>query len=327
MKSVVFDFAREQFLFRDIPVPEPAGDEVLIRVEACGLNPVDAKIRQWQHMITNKPLFWVPGLDIAGSIVKTGRGVTNWKTGDRVLCHGNMFRQFGGFAAFSIQAADTLTLHPETAAEVAAATPCAGWSALRALTDKLHVTAQDSILITGGSGGVGSMAIQLAKHFGLHPIITTCSEKNASFVRQLGADHVIDYTKEDINQRVAEITQGFGVTTGLDTVGGDNDIVLANALAFEGSMVELVRTLRPEAYNQAFMQGLSFHQLSLGSGHRNGQAGKERMLHAGKRFSALLEQGVISMPRLEKIALQEVPVALNKMLDQHTVGKIVAVMD
>lgn len=326
MKAVVFDFAQQQFLFSEIPVPEPGDYEVLIQVEACGLNPVDAKIRQWQGMITSKPLYWIPGLDVAGSIAATGRRVTKWKIGDRVLCHGDMFRPFGGLAEYSIQAADTLLPHPDTAAEVAAATPCAGWTAWRALTDKLHVTAQDSILITGGAGGVGSFAIQLAKHFGLYPIITTCSEKNASFVKQLRADHFINYTKEDTPQRVAEITQGLGVTTGLDTVGGENDRILANSLAFEGRMVELVRTVRPEAYDQAFMRGLSFHQLSLGSGHRNGAAGKERMLAAGRRFSALLEQGAVSVPRLEKIPLPQVPKALNKMLEQHTVGKLVAVM-
>lgn len=323
MKAVIFDFAQDKFSLRDIPVPEPGDADVLIKVDYCGLNPVDAKIRQWKAMITEPASYWVAGLDVSGTIVQTGGHVNQWKIGDRVLCHGNMFRQHGGFAEYTVQAADTLIPHPNVAADIAAATPCAGWSALRALTDKLQVTVNDSILVLGGSGGVGSFALQLAKHFGLHTIITTCSISNKEYVSSLGADYVIDYKSEDVAKRVADITNEEGITTGLDTVGADNDIVLANTLAFEGRMVELVRTVRPEVYSQAFIRGLSFHQLSLGSGHRNGPAGKARMLDAGKRFSALLEQGIITIPRLEKISLEQVPDALQKMLEQHTVGKIV----
>lgn len=326
MKAVIFDFVQDKFLLNDIPVPAPGDHDVLIKVDYCGLNPVDAKIRQWKGAIAGQGAYWVAGLDVSGTIVQRGSQVTQWKTGDRVLCHGNMFRQHGGFAEYTVQAADVLIPHPNVAAEIAAASPCAGWTALRALTDKLQVTANDSILVLGGSGGVGSFALQLAKYFGLHPIITTCSVENKDYVTGLGADYVIDYKSEDVVKRVAEITNKEGVTTGLDTVGGENDILLANTLAYEGRMVELVRTLRPEVYNQAFMQGLSFHQLSLGSGHRNGPAGKGRMLDAGKRFSALLEQGIFTIPRLEKISLEQLPDTLQKMLEQHTVGKIVVKM-
>ena len=91
-------------------------------------------------------------------------------------------------------------------------------------------------------------------------------------------------------------------------------------------MVELVRTVRPEIYNQAFMQGLSFPQLSLGSGHRNVPAGKARMLDAGKRFNTLLEQSIITIPRLKNISLKQVPYAFQRMLGQHTVGKTVVEM-
>lgn len=310
-------------MLSEIPVPEPGDYDVLIKVDYCGLNPVDAKLRQWKGMIPGQGAYWVAGLDVSGTIVQTGSRVNQWQTGDRVICHGNMFRQYGGFAEYTVQAADMLIPHPNVASEIAAATPCAGWTALRALTDKLQVTANDSILVLGGSGGVGSFALQLAKHFGLHPIITTCSASNKDYVTGLGADYFIDYKSEDIAKRVTEMTNKVGVTTGLDTVGGDNDLILANALAFEGRMVELVRTVRPEIYNQAFMRGLSFHQLSLGSGHRNSAAGKARMLDAGKRFNTLLEQGIITVPRLEKISLEQLPHALQKMLEQHTVGKVV----
>ena len=102
---------------------------------------------------------------------------------------------------------------------------------------------------------------------------------------------MVDYTSEDVLQRVKQITDQLGVAVGLDTVGRDNDIVVANALAYEGEMVELVDLVRPESYQDAFMRGLSFHQLSLGSGHRSGPAGRAKLVAAGTSFSKLLGEG------------------------------------
>src|SRR6478672_2056581 len=133
MKAVIFDFAEDKFLLHDIPVPEPGDDDVLIKVDHCGLNPVDAKIRQWKGMINGQHLYWIAGLDVSGTIVQTGSRVRPWKIGDRVLCHGNMFRQHGGLAEYTVQAADILVPHPIIASDIAAATPCAGCTALRAL--------------------------------------------------------------------------------------------------------------------------------------------------------------------------------------------------
>jgi len=154
---------------------------------------------------------------------------------------------------------------------------------------------------TGGSGGVGGFAIQVAKYLGLTQIIVTCSARNQSYLKELGATHVIDYRTEDVVGRVLEITDQQGVTLGLDTVGFVTDILVANSLAYEGHMVELVDTLRPA--NDAFMKGLSFHQLSLGPGHRYGKVAKDKLVSAGKSFSKLVEQGDVKVPLLKIIAL------------------------
>src|SRR6478672_5019454 len=108
MKAVIFDLVEDKFLLNEIPVPQPGNYDVLIKVDYCGLNPVDAKIQQWKGMIAGKGAYWGAGLDVSGTIVQTGCKVTQWKTGDRVLCHGNMFRQYGGFAEYTVQAADVL---------------------------------------------------------------------------------------------------------------------------------------------------------------------------------------------------------------------------
>ena len=120
--------------------------------------------------------------------------------------------------------------------------------------------------------------------------------------------------------RVHEITGGAGVTRGLDTVGGENARLVADSLGFEGEMVDLVDA-RPSA--RAFDLGLGFHQLSLGSGHRNGDAGRRTLTRVGAAFNRALEDGRVTAPRLEVIELEAAGDALESMLDQRTVGKIV----
>ena len=323
MKALAYDPTTNNFTPAELPVPTISSGDVLVKVEACGLNPVDAKIGLWQGMVPEMDAAWVAGLDVSGHIVEVGANVTRWKAGDRVLCHGNMFRPHGGFAEYSVQHAAALILHPELDAPVAAATPCAGWTAWRALNDKLQAQGADSILITGGSGGVGGFAVQIAAHFEIETIIATCSKANHDYVRSLGATHLIDYKNEEVVSRVMAITRQEGVALGLDTVGGDNDILAANSLRFEGQMVELVDTVRPRDYQDAFMKGLSFHQLSLGAGHRYGPSSVATLVNAGTAFSPLVEQGIVNIPALETVSLEQAGDRLREMLQQRTVGKIV----
>ncbi len=323
MKALTYKAASDEFLLQELPVPTPEANDVLVKVHACGLNPVDAKIHYWQSAAKDMNDQWVPGLDVSGEIVAVGDSVEGWQVGDKVLYHGNMFRPQGGFAEFAIQDANTLVAHPELPAEQAAATPCAGWTAWHALVDKLRVQEHDTIFIAGGAGGVGSYAIQIARHFGVQTIITTSSAKNHEFLRSLGATHLIDYREEDVHSRVMEITGNQGVDIALDAVGGDNDILCANLLGFEGQMVELVRTVRPEAYQGVFDKALSFHQLSLGSAHGFGATGQKSLAKIGRNFTALVQSGAIKTPVLETIGLGQVGDTLKDIRNQRTVGKIV----
>ncbi len=323
MKALTFDPHTDAFRLSDLAVPSARDTDVLIKVDACGLNPVDAKIASWKSMAPNMLNTWVPGLDVSGRIVEVGSNVGKWNPGDRVLCHGDMFRPHGGFAEYTVQDSDILTKHPDVSAELAAATPCAGWTAWRALVDKLHIHEHDSVLVAGGSGGVGGFAVQLAAYFGLETIIATCSRANQQYVKGLGATHVIDYENEDVVSRVLEITHQKGVSVGLDTVGPGNDRIVANALKFEGQMVELVDLVRPAEYNDAFMKGLSFHQLSLGAGHRNGAEAKAQMVASGAALSDLLERGELGVPVLQTLSMDELSSVLSEMLNQRTVGKLV----
>lgn len=325
MKAVTFEPETDRFTVAEQATPQPGPHDVLIRVDACGLNPVDAKIRLWKSFAPDMRSGWVPGLDVSGHIVAVGDEVTSWQAGDRVLCHGDMFRPHGGFAEYTVQRAAALVGHPDIPAPEAAATPCAGWTAWRALVDKMHAGRHDSLFIAGGSGGVGSFAIQIARHLGVNPIVVSCSQRNHDYVTSLGATHTIDYRSEDVIERVREITAGAGVTLAVDAVGPETDRIVAECLAFEGQMVELVDVARPADYRDVFSRGLSFHQLSLGSGHRNGTEALRTLVAAGTAFSELLEADAIAVPRLGTIDIDQVGDALDAMLAQHTVGKIVMV--
>ena len=321
MRALTFDPLSDQWKLRDLPVPDIGDHDVLVRVQYCGLNPVDAKIRFWKRAAPDMTDEWVGGLDIVGEIVKLGSAVHQWRLGDRVVTHGNMFRSHGGFAEYSVQAAHTVFACPSLSPEIVAAVPCAGWTAWRALYDKLRITADDTLLIAGGAGGVGSFAIQLAKRTGLKTIIATTSAKNRDYVAALGATQIIDYQTTDVVSAVLEITGGQGVSRGLDCVGGENAKFVANSLRFEGEMVELVDVADPSQYDDAFSKALSFHQVSLGSGHH--YDGGKTLIRTASAFLKVLEEGGITVDRLQIIPLEEAGNALQAMLQKHTVGKIV----
>lgn len=328
MDACCFDPSNDTFTVRKIPVPEPGPLDVLVRVSACGLNPVDAKAATWKSVLPGMTSSHVCGLDVSGVIEAVGEDVEGWAAGDAVLYHGSMYRSSGGFAEYAIQDCRTLLAHPRVSPVDAAATPCAGWTSFRALHDKLKVTSADTLLITGGSGGTGSFAVQLAKAIGVRTIIATCSEKNVDFVKSLGATHVLDYTKDsELEKKVLDICEGHGVSMALDTVGDGQELLCGKSVKHEGHILSIATLLQAHSlggFNEVFLKGLSLHHLSLGRGYlTENPADLDALVSCGKRFNELLEAGLVSVPRKQIIGIQEVPGALQGLLSKRTVGKIV----
>lgn len=327
MQAMTYSKNEDQFQLQKLRVPLVTSNHVVVKVIACGLNPVDTKIVHWHPLVNDMDDNFVVGLDVVGEIVDVTDDETSWQIGDQVLFHGNMFSQYGGLAEYCLQDRRTLTRLPKVAVDFAASTPCAGWTAWRALVDKLRIQHRETLLITGGSGGVGSYAIQIAKHFGIKTIIVTCSQANTEYVKQLGATHVIDYQTQDVVKEVMAITAHIGVDIALDCVGGDSELFCANALKFDGEMVELVETADLTRYNQAKARGVSVHQLSLGAGYNNGDLGCESILQAGKSFNKLLNQGIIQAPQIKTIPLSQAGNVLIEMRNKRTVGKVVVMFE
>ena len=198
----------------DAPRPEPKDDEILVRVFAAGVNPVDAKVRAGAFKQPGAPMPFIPGYDISGVVEKTGAKATKFKAGDEVYAYLSLERG-GAYAEYAIAKESELAAKPKTLThEQAAAVPLAALTAWQALFEKAKLTEGQTVLIHGGSGGVGSFAVQMAKARGAK-VIATASAANQDFLKELGADQAIDYRA----QKFEEVAKDVDVV--LDTVAGE----------------------------------------------------------------------------------------------------------
>ncbi len=185
---------------RDLLRPRPGATEVLIRVRAASVNPVDWKIREgMMRSMLGEAFPLVLGRECAGEIVETGSSVKRFRKGDYVVAIPDI-RRLGSFAEYAVAPEQSVYPKPVTVSfEEAAAVPIAGLTALRALRDAGGIGAGMKVAIIGAAGGVGHFAVQIAKIFGAE-VTAVCKGENADFVKGLGADKVVDYTKEDFTK-------------------------------------------------------------------------------------------------------------------------------
>lgn len=190
-----------ELLLEEIPQPEPGPGDVLIRVHAAGVNPIDWRIRSGQlRLVWPVRLPFVPGYDVSGEVVQVGPQVTQFGPGDPVYAMLDYSRGGGGYAEYAIAAERLLARKPETAShDEAAGVPLAGLTALQALVDQGRARAGDEVLVNGASGGVGHYAVQIGKALGMR-VTGVCSQRNVDFVRSLGADEVLDYGRDDFTR-------------------------------------------------------------------------------------------------------------------------------
>ncbi|MEY4561980.1 MAG: hypothetical protein RLZZ618_1257 [Pseudomonadota bacterium] len=206
MKAFVLDrYGKSRALqLTDVPVPELQHDEVLVQVHAAGVNLLDTKISAGEFKLIlpyRMPL--ILGHDVAGVVVKTGPGVVRFKPGDEVYARADDFR-IGTFAEFVPVKEASLALKPKrlTMAE-AASIPLVGLTAWQALVDVARLSKGQKVFIQAGSGGVGSLAIQLAKHLGAS-VATTASPASFALLKSLGADVLIDYKSQDFENELRD---------------------------------------------------------------------------------------------------------------------------
>ncbi len=245
----------EALVYEDAPLPEPEPGEVLIRVHAAGVNPLDYKVREgyakdWlKHQL---PL--IPGWDVSGTIEISSDGGSDFEVGSEV--YGMLdFHRDGAYAEFVTAPASIISLKPASLDHVhAAAVPLAGLAAWQCLFDLANLQPGQSILVHGAAGGVGHMAVQFAKWKGAR-VVATAPLRYADFVRELGADEVIDYQAQPFEKAAADMDVVF------DPVGGELQRRSWGALRKGGVLVSTTSITSPEVAAEFDVrgEGLSVH--------------------------------------------------------------------
>ena len=249
MKAIVaHEFGGPEVLkLEDVPRPEPKENEILIKVIAAGVNPVDAMIRSGKFG-AKAPV--IPGYDVAGVVEKAGTKVTKLKAGDAVYAYIDIPRG-GGYAEYTTATENEAALKPKSISFTeAAAVPVVALTAWQALFDSAKLSAGQTVLIHGGSGGVGTFAIQMAKARGAK-VIATASTANQDLLKQLGADVAIDYTK----QKFEEVAKDVDVV--LDSVGRDTLKRSYGIVKKGGFIATLVARLDQAELNKHGIRGAS----------------------------------------------------------------------
>ena len=302
--AVVHDYGGpEVFKYEDAPRPEPKDDEVLVRVIAAGVNPVDAYVRQGmlsKRGSDQRPM--IIGYDIAGVVEKAGAKVTTFKAGDAVYAYLSVMRG-GGYAEFAIAKEGEMSLKPKNVDfEKAAAVPLAATTAWQALIDTAKLEKGQTVLIHGGSGGVGCFAIQIAKARGAK-VIATASTANQDLLKQLGVDQPIDYTTTKFENVVKD------VDVVLNAVRGDTLPPSYGVIKKGGIIVSI--TGEPDAAECA----------------KHGIHGMELMAHPDAKvleeLTKLIEADKITPIVSQTFPLMDVIKAHQQIETHHTRGKIV----
>lgn len=300
----------EELKIQDVPKPHPQTGELLIKVEYAAINPVDWKIREGylsKRLPHEFPI--ILGWDAAGIVSVAGKNANGFREGDLVYayCRKPVVKE-GTFAEYVAVEARHVAKKPSnlTMAQ-ASAIPLTALTAWQSLFDFAHIKEGDIVLIHAGAGGVGGMAIQLAKH-ARTTVITTASAKNHDYVKKLGADYVVDYTKEDFVEKVHKIAPK-GVEMVYDCAGGDT-ARKSLELVKEGGVLASIAELIDESFGASKKVKTGFVFVAP-----NG--------HQLKLIAELIEKGVLTPPHIEEFSLEQVGEALEKNRLGHTRGKLV----
>jgi NADPH:quinone reductase-like Zn-dependent oxidoreductase len=278
-----------------LPVPKPGPGEVLVRVRAAGVNPVDWKI-------ASRRVGQVAGTDVSGVIDTLGEDVTGWKVGEQVL---GFARQSGSYAEYAVVPVDSLARKPLSMTfEEAAGVPIAGETAYRALHEVAQIKPGQTVLIHGAAGGVGSAGVQIAKAAGAR-VIGTASANNADFLRSLGAQQAIDYRKQKFEDVVKKVDVVFNTA---DKETNDRSI----AVVREGGMLVSIVGM-PDAI------ACGVAKIRCGTPIRNGPTNAELLARVGE----LADAGKFKVHVDQVYSMEEAEKAWEKSRGGHARGKLI----
>ena len=309
---------------RNIDAPEISKEnQLLVRVAAAGVNPIDTKVRASNLFGAEFP--FVPGCDACGTVVETGSAVTAFRPGDQVwYCHGGLGLEQGNYAEYNVLEEWQLQHKPASIDAVhAAASPLVLITAWESLFTQSRLQPDETVLIHAGAGGVGHVAIQLAKWRGARVITTVSSDEKDALARELGADHTIDYRNENLAGRVNELTDGKGADVVYDTVG---PAVFQDSIPLTAHYGRLVTLINPAGtdWTEARIRNLGVHfTLMLAPWVRNL---REHWLRQGdilRQCGELFDSGKLQIRVQETLQLEQASEAHRIIEEGHTTGKLV----
>ncbi len=305
MKAVrIHEYGGPEVLkIEDVETPTPAAGDVLIKVYATSVNPVDSKIRSGKnHQRYNNPMPLTLGWDVSGTIEEIGADVKGFKRGDEVYARPDLNRD-GTYAEYVVVKASKVGFKPKSLTHnEAAAVPLAALTAWQGIFDHGRLQAGQRILIHGASGGVGTFAVQLAKWKGAY-VIGTASENNVDFLKGLGADEVIDYKKQKFEEILKDIDVVF------DLIGGDTQKKSVQVLKEGGILVSTLGIVDKDLLAQKNIHGEAYMAQSI----------PDQL----NQMATLIDEGKLKPIIAEVMPLEQAAEAQRESEAGHVRGKIV----
>ena len=309
----------------NIPKPEINNEnEVLVKIKAAGVNPIDTKLRMGLYPLNSFPA--ILGCDGAGIIENIGAKVKNFKIGDPVYYfHGGLDGIQGNYTEYKALNQRFITHKPKSIDFFkSAALPLVVITAWEALFTHAKLTKNKSVFINAAAGGVGHVAIQLAKYKKATVIASVSSEEKNKFVKKLGADHVINYKKQNISDEILKLTNNKGVDIAIDNVGGDEIERIIPAIRHYGKIVTLLQPSDKINWSNARFKNisLSFEVIlsPLLFNLKNKQINQTKVL---TKCANLVDNGNLKIHLDSIIPLEFAAKAHKKIQNGHTMGKIV----
>jgi len=300
--------------------------QMLVKLKAAGINPVDYKQRGRGTWYPSSPP-QILGLDGAGVVEETGPGVAGFKPGDAVyFAHGGVGKGPGNYAEYALLEERFAVKKPEKADFIeAAAAPLVLITAWESLFDRAHLKKGQSVLIHGGSGGVGHVAVQLAAAHGIRVIATVTGAKKKEIVEKLGADRVVISGDEDFVEETLAFTNGQGVDAAVDTVGGTTFYRTFSCIRFYGTLVSLLKPQSENAdWTQARLRGVYLsNELMLTPWYFDLIEVENHQTKILENCALLMDEGKLKILVHKTFPLEEAADAQRELETGHPIGKIV----
>ncbi len=328
MKAVYFDKggSADVLHYGDIATPNECGEnQVLVRIKAIGINPIDCKLRAApERFPVTFPV--IPGCDGAGIVEAVGTQVSHFKSDDEVYFSQPGFKgRQGTYAEYTLVDASLLALKPRTLSfEQAAAAPLVFITAWEALHDRARIMHDQIVLVHAGAGGVGHAAIQLAKLAGARVITTVSNEEKAAFVKQLGADLIINYRTQDVIAEVMRWTDSNGVDIAFDTVGPAVLQSCFRCVKPYGDVVTILQATTDTDWSEARKRNVRFsHELMLSPVLLELEQAKQHQGEILKQCAALFDDNKLTVSIARTFKLSEAATAQHFLEHNHPAGKVI----